>query len=292
MGESVASGVTLIRAEWIVLVFLVPTFCGLVSLVLARFRTFHGEWAFIGLAATLIISLISAYYALHGYVLTAWREHIYVDGLSALMEVLGSCMGVLIVIYSLKYIPSRIADDPNVQRRMGVYYGLLLLFLGMMNWTCATNDLVGLYVSLEFTTLATAFLVTFYWTRRSMEAGYKYLLLVTIGVLFALMGLSLIYCAAAGMPEMAGKRVLLLTELAPIAKKMPATVVLLANALLVAGFGTKAGLVPFHAWLPDAHAEAPAPISALLSGIVIKVGAYALARTVTIFAPQYPAVVI
>jgi formate hydrogenlyase subunit 3/multisubunit Na+/H+ antiporter MnhD subunit len=147
-----------------------------------------------------------------------------------------------------------------------------------------------LYVSLEFTTLATAFLVTFYWKRESLEAGYKYLVLVTVGVLFGLVGLLLIYCAAAGLPQMAGKRILLLTELGSTAKLMSPSVVLLANALLVAGFGTKAGLVPFHAWLPDAHAEAPEPISALLSGVVIKVGAYALARTIAVFASTYPAI--
>jgi formate hydrogenlyase subunit 3/multisubunit Na+/H+ antiporter MnhD subunit len=77
-----------------------------------------------------------------------------------------------------------------------------------------------------------------------------------------------------------------------VAGKIPVSIVLLACAFFIAGFGTKAGLIPFHAWLPDAHAEAPTPISALLSGIVIKVGAYALVRTITVFAPSYNAVVV
>ncbi len=276
-----------------ILVFLVPTICGVVSLVVARFRAFHGEWAFVGLLGTLGISVWIAYEVIvNKCVLVAYHQNFYVDGLSALMELLGSCMGILIVLFSLKYIPTRIRDHPDLPGRLSVYYGLLLLFLGMMNWTCATNNIVMLYVSVEATTLATAFLVTFYWTRESLEAGYKYLMLVTIGTTFALLGLSLIYCAAAGLPFMAGKRILLMTELNKAAKAMHESTVLLACALLVAGFGTKAGLVPFHAWLPDAHAEAPAPISALLSGIVIKVGAYALTRTVTVFTPYYPPVVI
>ena len=275
------------------LVFLVPTVCGVVSLVVARFRAFHGEWAFLGLLGTLGISIWITYeVVVKGYILVAYHKNFYVDGLSALLELLGSCMGILIVLYSLKYVPIRLRDHPDVPGRLSVYYGQLLLFLGMMNWTCATNNIVMLYVSVEATTLATAFLVTFYWTRESLEAGYKYLLLVTIGTTFALLGLSLIYCAAVGLPFMAGKRVLLITELNKAAKAMHESTVLLACALLVAGFGTKAGLVPFHAWLPDAHAEAPAPISALLSGIVIKVGAYALTRTVTVFTPYYPPVVI
>ncbi len=213
------------------LVFLIPTICGLVSLLLVRFRAFHGEWAVLGLGGTFAVSVLIAYEVLQGNILTAWGGHIYVDGLSALMEILGSCMGLIIAFYSVKYIPDRLRrmGEQDIAGRQGIYYGLLLLFLGMMNWTCATNNLIMLYVSLEFTTLATAFLVTFYWKRESMEAGYKYLFLVTVGVLFALMGLVLIYCAAAGMPVMAGKRVLLITELAPVAKMMPLSMVLLGR---------------------------------------------------------------
>lgn len=276
------------------LVFLVPTAMGAITLLLGRLkREFHAEWALLGLLGTLVVSIeIARQIITQNCVLTAWNENFYVDGLSALMEILGCGMGLIIILYSFRYIPQRLSGDPALQTKLSLYYGLLLLFLGMMNWTCATNNIVMLYVSLEFTTLATAFLVTFYWKRESLEAGYKYLVLVTIGVLFALVGLSLIYCAASGLPQMAGRRILLITELGSAAKMMPTSVVLLACALLVAGFGTKAGLVPFHAWLPDAHAEAPEPISALLSGIVIKVGAYGLARTVTVFAPQYPAIVV
>jgi len=283
------------KTSWLpFLVFAVPTAIGLISLAVGRFRReFHGEWALLGLLATAAISVeIVRQVVVEGYILTFWNENLYVDGLSALMEVLGSGLGLVIVLYSRSYIPRQLRDEPQAAYKLTVYYGLLLLFLGMMNWTCATNNIVMLYVSLEFTTLATVFLVAFYRRSASLEAGYKYLVLVTVGVLFSLIGLVLIYAAAAGLPLMAGKRILLFTELGRAGKMMPASVVLLANALLVAGFGTKAGLVPFHAWLPDAHAEAPAPISALLSGIVIKVGAYALARTTTVFVPAYPGIAV
>lgn len=286
-----------------VLIWVVPAVCGLVTLAVGRWRReFQGWLAFAGLAVTVVISGLIAQSVLAGWVLTAWNNTLRVDGLSALMEVLASLIGMIIVVYSLRYIPGRLdIEEPRrlggpVPRdvRLSSYYGLLLLFLGMMNWTCATNSLVWLYVSLELTTLATALLVIFYWNRESLEAGYKYLMLVTVGVLFALMGLGLIYAAAAGLPGTEGRGVLLITEVGKVARQMPKALVLLANVFLVVGFGTKAGLAPFHAWLPDAHAEAPEPISALLSGIVIKVGAYALARTITLFAPQpdYGAVVV
>ncbi len=157
-----------------------------------------------------------------------------------------------------------------------------------MMWVCTTNSLVWMYVALEATTVATALLVCFYWTRAALEASYKYDMLVVAGVCFALFGTVLLYSAAA--QHAPGQPALLLTELGRIIPLIPRSVSLLAVAFFIVGFGTKAGLVPFHAWLPDAHSEAPIPISALLSGLVVKVGAYALARTITIFAPHYDAV--
>lgn len=269
------------------LVFLVPlAFSGLIFLLGRLGRPFRDGLALIGIAATLGISVLMAGRILGGEVLTGWNNNLYVDGLAAIMELAASVMGVIVVVYSMWYFGEKTQkEEAHPFTSMTSYYGQILLFLGLMNWTCATNNIIMLYVSLEFTTLATVFLVTFHWNKQAMEAGYKYLLLVTVGVIFALLGSVLLYAAAT--PYLPASRVLLLTELGTVATKIPTNIVLLAAAFLVVGFGTKAGLVPFHAWLPDAHAEAPAPVSAMLSGIVIKVGAYALARTISVFAPHY-----
>jgi len=286
--------ITAIESNLPWLVFLLPTAAGLLIFALGRFsRLLREGTALVGLAVTFIVSVQIAAQVLQGHVLTAWGQNLYVDGLSALMELAGSLMGFIVVIYSMRFIPHETdSHETSAVRRQTIYYGLLLLFLGTMNWTCATNSLVMLWVSLEATTLATAFLVTFYWRRQSLEAGYKYLMLVTVGMTFSLFGCVLVYTAA--IPHLGGDagKALLLTSLGDVVHLIPANIALLAAAFFVVGFGTKAGLVPFHTWLPDAHAEAPAPVSALLSGIVIKVGAYALARTVTMFAPTYPAVVV
>jgi len=280
-----------VESSLVVLIFLVPLVAALVIFLFGRISIILREGAaFVGLFFTFLISLLIAHRILQGEVLTYWGMYLYVDGLSSLMELLGSFMGFIVVLYSLSYIAHHPRLGEIVERRLRVYYGLILLFLSMMNLTCATNSIIMLFVSLEATTLATAFLVTFYWSRESLEAGYKYLLLITVGVTFALLGLVLLYSAS--IPYLPRSQLLLLTELGPIATKIPGNIVLLASALIIAGFGTKAGLVPFHAWLPDAHAEAPIPVSALLSGIVIKVGAYALARTITIFSPSFPAIVL
>ena len=283
--------IEVVESHLAVLVFVVPTIFSLIVFAFGRFSRWLREGAaYLGLIVTFLISVSICQKVLSGYVLSAWNKTIYVDGLSALMEIIGSFMGLLIVLYSSQYLKKLHPPEKITPERLSLYYGLLLLFLGTMNWTCATNNIFMLYVSLEATTLATAFLITFYWGKRPAEAGYKYLLLVTVGITFALFGCLLVYSAS--LPHLSGHEAQLLTSMGKAAGKIPIGIVLLASAFFIAGFGTKAGLMPFHAWLPDAHAEAPSPISALLSGVVIKLGVYALARTITAFSPGTNAVVI
>ena len=226
-----------------------------------------------------------------GQNLTAIGSAIYVDALSALMILLVDALVILITIQSFRYMRHEQEQGLFSEGRLTLYYALILLFTGTMNWTVTTNHMVMLYVAMEGTTLATALLVAFYRKKESLEAGYKYILLVVVGITFALLGIVIIFAAA--YPHLkVGSHALLLTEVGRIAKLIPKNVALLGIAFMTVGFATKAGLVPFHAWLPDAHSEAPSPISALLSGLIIKIGAYALARTVTIFAPTYHSVII
>jgi formate hydrogenlyase subunit 3/multisubunit Na+/H+ antiporter MnhD subunit len=274
-----------------VLTFLLPGAAGLLILLFGRRQAMvRGGLTFLGLAATLLVSGLCAVRILAGEVLTAWHMTIHVDGLSVLMQVLGGLLVAVVVLYSIGF--SR--HDPRMgdfsSGRRGVYYGLVLLFLATMNWTCSTNNIIMLWVSLQATTLAMTFLVTFYWRRESIEAGYKYLLLVAVGVAFGLLGCVLIYSAS--LAFLPANEALLLSSIRTIAHKIPRNLVLLAAAFFIAGFPTKAGLVPFHAWVPDAHSEAPAPVSALLSGILLKIGAYVLARTLTVFAPYYDPIVV
>ncbi len=271
-----------------------PVLAAVIVLTLGRKLRLCREGAAVGGAlVTLYIAVLVAAQVLRGTELWSWGRALHVDGLSSLMVVLVSLVALIIVVYSLRYMRHQVEQGRTTTQRLVVYYGLLMLFLAAMMWVCLTNSMVWMYVAIEGTTLVTALLVCFYWDPRGLEASYKYVLLVVAGVCFALFGTVLLYSAAAQYAP--GRPALLLTELGEIIARFPdsaQTVSLLAVAFFVVGFGTKAGLVPFHAWLPDAHAEAPAPISALLSGLVIKVGAYALARTITIFAPHYDAVIV
>jgi len=245
--------------------------------------------------AVLIIELVIAGrlsgMVLAGQVVTSVGRALYVGGLSTLMVLLINVMVLLIAINSIRYLRKEQALDLVSEGRITLYYALIMLFTGTMMWTVTTNNLVMLFVAMEASTLSTALLVAFYRKRASLEAGYKYVLLVVTGMTFSLFGIILVFASA--LPHLpVGAHALQLTEVGKIAKLIPRNIALLGVAFMTVGFATKAGLVPFHAWLPDAHSEAPTPVSALLSGLIIKLGAYALARTVTIFAPTYNQVMV
>ncbi|HKJ92786.1 MAG TPA: proton-conducting transporter membrane subunit [Longimicrobiales bacterium] len=274
------------------LVFLVPIAAGFVVLFGARHRTFCHALALLTGAFMVVAALRIAAGVLGGSVLVAWGEELRVDALSALMVVVVSLVGFLALVYSVRYVEhGSLLEGAGLgrpERRLPLYYALVLWFLGTMAWAAVTNNVVMLYVAVEATTLSSGLLVAFLWDRRGLEAGYKYLMLLTVGVTFALLGCVVVYSAGAATGALSGADTLLISSIRDVAPLIPRRTALVAVSLLIIGFGTKAGLMPFHSWLPDAHAEAPAPVSVLLSGVMIKVAIYALVRTVSIFFPAIP----
>lgn len=277
--------------------FIVPLVAGMLILLGHGLgRWFWPGLAVLGSAATMGIGLAMVSLSLRDVVLTGWGNELRVDALSALMVTLIGCIGFCAALYSGRYLmqPKWLAalGAERAQRRLRYYYWLLMWFLATMTWGCVTNNLILLYVAVEATTLASGFLVAFYWDRRGLEAGYKYLMLLTIGITFALLGCVLIYAAAAATGKISGGAALLISEVRHVVHLIPPQTAMIAIAFLVVGFGTKAGVAPFHPWLPDAHAEAPTPISVLLSGVMIKMAVYALARTTSIFLPAWSQVTV
>jgi len=272
-------------------VFLAPAGAGLLAWMLGRvWRKCAEALALLGSAAALAISAAMIGPVIRGQVLTGWGRELRVDSLSALLILLISAVAFPAALFAIRYMRHRRLHDAKgrdiTEARLPAFYGLFLLFLSTMLWGCATNNIVMLYVAVEATTIASGLLVAFYWDRRALEAGYKYLMLLTVGITFALFACVLLYASAARY--LPGVSAMLISELRGVAGLIPRSVAIFVVAFFIVGFGTKAGIAPFHPWLPDAHAEAPSPISALLSGVMIKMAAYALARTVTIFFPAYP----
>ena len=189
--------------------------------------------------------------------------NMYADGLTRLMLLTMSLVALAAVFFSVQYM-QRFTGK-------GLYYSLFFLMVAGMNGVVLTGDLFNLYVFLEVAAVSSYALVAFGCESEELEASFKYLVLGAVGSTFVLFGVGMCYNQAGTL------------NMAQIAEFVQANgvnpVLLLAASLFFAGFGLKAAMVPFHAWLPDAHPSAPAPISAMLSGVLIKaLGVYALCR--------------
>lgn len=209
--------------------------------------------------------------------LRAFGGQVVVDALGAYVLAL-----VLVVAtVALAGSPGHLAHERAAGRLRphdaGRYYALLLWFAAGLAAVPLLDNLGLLWVGIEATTIVSALLVGFARTPTAIEAAWKYLILGSIGIGFALLGTLFLYASSVGVLGETSDA-LAWTRLTEIAPRLDPSLVRLAFIFALAGYGTKAGLVPFHFWLPDAHSQAPSPISSLLSGAALAVALYALAR--------------
>lgn len=186
-----------------------------------------------------------------------------VDGLTSFMLVTVNLVTFLITIFSIDYM--------NKFTGRWKFYTLFLLMLTGMNGIIVTGDIFNLYVFFEIASVASYALVAFGTGNEELEASFKYLVMSSVGSTFVLLGIALIYGYTSTLNMADIGRTLI--------EKGQGSIIKLVSVLFIMGFGIKSALIPFHAWLPDAHPSAPSPISAMLSGILIKVlGIYAITR--------------
>jgi hydrogenase-4 component F len=200
-----------------------------------------------------------------------------IDALSGVMLIVIGAVGSVATWAGIGYLDDELATGHTNANRARWYGVLVPLFLAAMVVAVLANNLGLLWAAIEGTTIVTAFLVGHGRSRKSLEATWKYVIICSVGIALAYLGTVLVNYAAkqAGVVE---HGTLDWTVLVAHAGDLDPGVMRLAFALLVLGFGTKAGLVPLHSWLPDAHSQAPAPVSALMSGVLLPVAVYALAR--------------
>src|SRR5262249_30277683 len=174
----------------------------------------------------------------------------------------------------------RIEEDKGrlSPRRLRLYHSMYQLFMAAMLLALLTNNLGLLWVAMEAATLSTVLLVSLYRTRASLEAAWKYFILCGVGVALALFGTILLYFAAEDLLGSEGMPARLWPPLDAVKGPLEPRVTGLAFVFLLVGYGTKVGLAPLHSWLPDAHAEGPTPVSAVLSGLLLNVALYAVIR--------------
>ena len=202
---------------------------------------------------------------------------LFVDSFNVFLVALTAFVGFTTAIFSQPYM--RIEQDHGrlTPARLRLYHSMYQVFNFTMLLALLTNNMGILWVALEAATLATVLLVSLYRTPASLEAAWKYFILCGVGIAQALFGTILLYFAAERLLG-AGGGALLWTELNAVKGQLEPTVLSLAFVFLLVGYGTKVGLVPLHNWLPDAHAEGPTPVSAVLSGLLLNVALYAVIR--------------
>ena len=210
--------------------------------------------------------------------LTAAREQFFVDPFNVFLVVLTAFVGLTTSIFSRPYMRVELEHGRLTPGRLRLYHSMYQLFMATMLVALTTNNLGLLWVAMEAATLSTVLLVTLYRTPASLEAGWKYFILCGVGIAQALFGTILLYVAAETVLGGEDLSALLWTHLDAVKGQLEPTVLGLAFVFLLVGYGTKAGLAPLHNWLPDAHAEGPTPISAVLSGLLLNVAIYAVVR--------------
>jgi len=201
----------------------------------------------------------------------------FVDSFNVFLVALTAFVGFTTSIFSRPYMRIERERGHVNAARLRLYHSMYQLFNFTMLLALLTNNMGILWVALEAATLTTVLLVSLYRTPASLEAAWKYFILCGVGIAQALFGTILLFFAAEKLLG-AGGGALLWTELDAVKGQLEPTVLSLAFVFLLVGYGTKVGLVPLHNWLPDAHAEGPTPVSAVLSGLLLNVALYAVVR--------------
>lgn len=223
-------------------------------------------------AAMLVLRVIR-----HGPMLV-WHEQFFIDPFNVFLVALTAFVGFTTALFSRPYMRIEEHNGRITPGRLRLYHSMYQLFMAAMLLALLTNNMGLLWVAMEAATLSTVLLVSLYRTRASLEAAWKYFILCGVGIAQALFGTILLYFAAEGLLGGEGMAALLWTRLDAIKGQLEPTVLGLAFVFLLVGYGTKVGLAPLHNWLPDAHAEGPTPVSAVLSGLLLNVALYAVVR--------------
>jgi len=247
--------------------------------VLALFG--HQRWApALGVASSFVTFLAAA--ALTARVirdgpLMTFEAQFFIDSFNVVLVALTAFVAFTTALFARPYMRIEVERGRLTAGALRLYHAMFQVFTFTMLLALTTNNMGILWVAMEAATLSTVLLVSLYRTPESIEAAWKYFILCSVGIAQALFGTILLYFAAEKVLGTGGTA-LLWTDLNLVKSQLEPTVMSLAFVFLLVGYGTKVGLVPVHNWLPDAHAEGPTPISAVLSGLLLNVALYAVVR--------------
>jgi hydrogenase-4 component F len=200
-----------------------------------------------------------------------------VDDLNVVFIVLSTLVGFTTSVFSASYIAHELEAGHLTPAYLRFYHAMYQVLMFGMNLALLSNNVGLMWVAVELATLTTVLMVGIYRTPAALEAAWKYFLLGSVGIALALFGTILVYLAARSVVG-EGLDAMAWSVLVQHAAQFDPALLNLSFVFLLLGYGTKVGLVPLHAWLPDAHAEGPTPISAVLSGLLLNVALFAVLR--------------
>jgi hydrogenase-4 component F len=203
--------------------------------------------------------------------------YLLVDDFNTILIVLITFVGFTTSVFSANYVTYELDTGRVTPTFLRFYHALYQALMLAFNLALLSNNMGVLWVAIELATLITVVMVGIYRTHGAIEAAWKYFILASVGIALALFGTILVYMAAEPAIGV-GLNAMVWTDLVAHAASLQPAMLNLAFVFLLLGYGTKVGLFPLHAWLPDAHAEGPTPITAVLSGLLLNVALYALLR--------------
>ena len=265
----------------LILILIVPMVCSIIMFCMPqRFKVLQ--------SVHIVLSFIVSFFLLmaisdvvKGKELFAFEHFLFLDAMGAIFLSLIAITGLLVNVYATTYMKWELEGGHVNVREVKNYFALSFIFTWTMSLSVLCNNIAFMWAAIEATTLASVFLVAVKNDKKSTESGYKYIVLCSIGLAFALYATILLFSAANGNVE---GDAMLYTNLLAHADLIDKEALKLIFVLALIGFGTKAGFAPTHTWLPDVHAEGPAPTSALLSGILLKCALLGLVRYYAIVA--------
>lgn len=204
---------------------------------------------------------------------------LYVDVLSAYVLVLVALVGLMANLYALSYLGREYEEGELSAARLRNFHLFFHLFVFTMVLVGTSDNLGIMWIAIEGTTLASAYLVGFYDRDTSVEAAWKYLIICSVGITLALLGTILLYASSVSFLGEASDALSWSTLMDPaVLGRLDPGLLRIAFILVLVGYGTKVGLAPMHTWLPDAHSQAPTPVSALLSAVLLNCAMYGILR--------------
>ncbi|MBF0175581.1 MAG: hydrogenase 4 subunit F [Magnetococcales bacterium] len=248
----------------------IPGATAVVLLMVPSYRV--GSWInVLSMAITFMMGLFLFFtpHLSHGF--------LFIDDFNVYLIALNTFVGLTTSIFSATYIAYELEVGHLTPMHLRFYHAMYQALMCAMNLALSSNNIGLMWVGLEVATVSTVVMVGIYRTPEAIEAAWKYFILGSVGIALAFFGTILIYLVA--QPVVGeGMAAMTWTKLVVSSGRMDPNLLSLAFVFLLVGFGTKVGLAPLHAWLPDAHSEGPTPISAVLSGLLLNVALYAVLR--------------